>query len=445
MKKYDVIIIGGGPAGIITAGTAKTYYRDKSILVIRKEEKSIVPCGIPYMMSTIGIDQNFIPDKAITGNGSELLVDEVMEINIDKKTVKTSKETFECDKMVLAMGSSPTEPAWLKGREKKNVFYIKKSSDYLAELREKSADFKKIVILGGGFIGVEVADELNKNGLNITIVEKLPHMLSLALDSDLCTNVDETLKERGLNVVTNATVKEIIGGDKVEGVLLEDGSKLEADAVIVSIGYTPNTEIAKNAGLLMGPNKTIWVDEYMRTNKKDIFAVGDCVERKSFITRKISHVMLASTATSEARIAGANLFKLQILKTFTGTIGIFSTRIGERAFACAGLTERMAKEEGFDITIGIFETKDRHPGSMPDASTIQVKLIASKKSGTLIGGQVCGAESAGELINIIGLMIQKKMSVHDIMILQIGTHPLLTAAPTVYPIIKAAEQIIPNL
>lgn len=445
MKSYDIIIVGGGPAGIITAGTAKMNYPDKSILVIRKEKNVLVPCGIPYTMSTIDIDKNYIPDGAVTGTGSELLLADVTGIDTDKKTVKTSAGDFGYDKLVIATGSRPTEPGWLKGRDKEHVYYIHKSAEYLDALKKSMKGLKNIVILGGGFIGVEVADELNKEGFKVTIVEKLPHTLNLALDSDFCSSVDEVLNERGIKVLSGATVKEITGKENADGVLLDNGEKIEADAVIVSVGYTPNTDIAKDAGIRMGDRGTIWVDEYMRTDKKDIFAVGDCVERKSFVTRRVANIMLASTATSEARIAGANLYKLQMLRTFTGTIGIFSTRIGARAFASAGLTEDQAASEGFDVVTGVFETKDRHPASLPDASTIKVKLIASKKSGIILGGQLCGGESVGEMINIVGLMIQKKMSVHDVLILQIGTHPLLTAAPTVYPLIKAAEKIIPNL
>lgn len=445
MKHYDVIIIGGGPAGIIAAGTARTYYPDKDILVIRKEDNVLVPCGIPYTLSTIDINENFIPNKAVTGKGCELLIDEVTDIDVDSKTVKTFNNSFSYDKLIIATGSLPTEPGWLRGRDKDNVFFIRKDAGYLEDVRQTMGSMKEIVIVGGGFIGVEVADELNKENINVTIIEKMPHTLNLTMDSDFCEEVDNVLNERGINVITDATVTEITGDDKVTGVKLSDGKEIEADAVIVSVGYTPNSGLAQKAGIKMGERNTIWVDEYMRTDKKDVFAIGDCVERKSFITRKVSPVMLASTATSEARIAGANLYKLQVLRTFTGTIGIFSTRIGTHAFGCAGLTRTRAEDENFDIVSGMFETKDRHPGSLPDASDLKVKLIAAKKSGIIIGGQVCGSLSAGEIINLIGLMIQKKMSIHDIVTLQIGTHPLLTSAPTVYPVIKAAESIIPHL
>ena len=177
----------------------------------------------------------------------------------------------------------------------------------------------------------------------------------------------------------------------------------------------------------------------MRTKNPDIFAVGDCAEKKDFFTRKTSGIMLASTACAEARIAGMSLYKLSAVKTFGGTIAIFSTAIGETAFGVAGLTENMAKKEGFDIAVGLFEGVDKHPGTLPGTNKQLVKLIAARDSGIILGGGVIGGPSAGELTNILGLAIQNKMTINNLLTAQIGTHPLVTAPPTAYPIIKAAE------
>ncbi len=445
MKKYDVIILGGGPAGIITSVMVKTYYPEKSVLVIRKEKIVMIPCGIPYIFGTVDIDKNIIPDGAITKKGSELFIDEIINVDLENKKVKTKKEEFEFEKLVFATGSTPIEPKWLKGRDKENVFYVKKDEEYLKQMKYKIKDLKKIAIIGGGFIGVEVADEIKKMGKDVVIIEKLPRILNLAMDNNVGQKAEDKMKERGVEIKTNSTVSEIIGKDKVEGVLLENGEKIDCDGVIVSIGYKPNIELAKNAGIEIGESGAIVVDEYMRTSAEHVFAVGDCVERRSFITRRVTGVMLASTATSEARIAGANLYKLKVLRKFGGTIGIFSTKIGECGFGSAGISEVEAQKENIDIEIGEFETMDRHPGSIPGAMKQNVKLIAAKKSGILLGAQVCGGESVGEMINLLGLMIQKGMSVYDILTLQIGTHPLLTAAPTVYPIIKAAENLVSKI
>jgi pyruvate/2-oxoglutarate dehydrogenase complex dihydrolipoamide dehydrogenase (E3) component len=151
--------------------------------------------------------------------------------------------------------------------------------------------------------------------------------------------------------------------------------------------------------------------------------------------------MLASTGCAEARIAGMNLYKLYAVKTFSGIIAIFSTAIGETCFGVAGLTENIAKKEGFDIVSGSFEGIDKHPGTLPNTNKQIIKLIAARDSGIILGGQVVGGPSTGELTNLIGLSIQNKMTVNSILTAQIGTHPLVTAAPTAYPLIKAAEDI----
>jgi pyruvate/2-oxoglutarate dehydrogenase complex dihydrolipoamide dehydrogenase (E3) component len=151
--------------------------------------------------------------------------------------------------------------------------------------------------------------------------------------------------------------------------------------------------------------------------------------------------MLASTACAEARVAGVNLFDINVVKTFSGTIGIYSTAMGNTGFGTAGLTETRAIEEGIAILSGSFEGIDRHPGNLPDAHKQLVKLIAAKYSGVIIGGEVIGGLSAGELTNVIGLIIENRMSVNSLLTSQIGTHPCLTASPAGYPLIKAAEII----
>ena len=150
-------------------------------------------------------------------------------------------------------------------------------------------------------------------------------------------------------------------------------------------------------------------------------------------------IMLASTACAEARTAGINLFKLSVVKTFIGTISIFATALGDTGFGVAGLTESKACEEGFDIVTGVFEGMDKHPGTLPGTHKQLVKLIFGRESGIILGGEVIGGASAGELTNIIGFIIQNRMDINSILTSQIGTHPLLTASPAGYPLLKAAE------
>jgi len=185
----------------------------------------------------------------------------------------------------------------------------------------------------------------------------------------------------------------------------------------------------------------IKVDEYMRTENQDIFAVGDCAEKFSFITRTVKGTMLASVSGAEARIAGMNLYKLSTVRAFGGTISLFCTSLGDHAFGAAGVTENLAKERGFEILTAMFKGVDRHPATLPDCEKQIVKLIVSKESGIILGGEVMGGKSTGELINLIGFLIQNRMTVDSLLTSQIGTHPLLTGPPTAYPLIKAAEMI----
>ncbi|MBN1306591.1 MAG: FAD-dependent oxidoreductase [Chitinispirillaceae bacterium] len=443
MKKVDVLVIGGSAAGIVAAVTGKTHHPERQFLLIRKEEQVVVPCGIPYMFGSLeSSDKNVIADSVVTNAGIELKIGEVVSIDSNSKECQTSDgAVIHYGKLVLATGSIPLVPEWLKGATLENVFMVPKNKTYLDDAIKKFEAFKKIVTIGGGFIGVEVSDELRKKNKEVTVIEKLPSILWAAFDDVISDNAKKILENRGVVVKTGSGVKEIVGDTRVRGITLENGEFIEADAVLLSMGYIPNTEIARKAGIRLNEKGFIKVDEYMRTDSPDIFAVGDCVEKRDFFTRKPCNVMLASTACAEARIAGINLFSLSTLKTFIGTIAIFSTAIGDIAFAAAGLSKRQATEEGFDVVTGKFEGVDKHPGTLPGTKKQFVELIASNECGVILGGGVMGGMSAGELINMIGLAIQNRMTVHNILTTQIGTHPLLTAPPTAYPFIKAAESI----
>jgi len=229
------------------------------------------------------------------------------------------------------------------------------------------------------------------------------------------------------------------------GVEMEDGFQLDADLVISAIGFVPNTKLAKESGLELNQNQAIRIDNYLRTSKDDIYAVGDCSGTHGFITGRTDNIMLASTATAKARVLGYNLFNIKLLRNFYGTLSVFSTEIQGKAFASAGAIEQTAREADVSFVTGKFKTMDRHPGTIKDASEIEVKLIVSPGNGEIIGGELCGGKSVGEMINIIALAIQKAVTVYELVSFQIGTHPLLTSAPTKYPLIKAAEDAIKKI
>jgi len=441
MKKTDVLVIGGSAAGIVTALTGKNQYPEKDFLVIRKEKEVVVPCGIPYIFGTLeSSSQNVIPDVGLEKAGINLIIGEVIEIDPENKTcLLADGEKISYEKLVLAIGSIPVKPNWLNGKDLDNVFTVPKDKEYLDRIIRKLQDKQKIVVIGGGFIGVEISDELKKQGKEVTVVEILPHILGAVFDKELATKAEEILIDRGVKVEAGVGIQELCGNGKVTSVILQDGRELEADAVILSMGYKPNVDLAEKAGIKTNELGFIVVDQYLRTRTPDIFAVGDCAEKRDFITNKPIGAMLASTACAEARVTGMNLFILETVRTFSGTISNFATALGDHSFGVAGITEDNARAEGFDIITALFEGVDHHPGKLPGTHKQTVKLVVAKDSGLILGGSVFGSHSAGEIVNVIGLAIQNKMTVSSLLTMQIGTHPLLTAPPTAYPLIKAAE------
>jgi NADPH-dependent 2,4-dienoyl-CoA reductase/sulfur reductase-like enzyme len=444
MKEADVVIVGGSAAGIPAAITCRRHYPEKSIMLVRKEKKVMIPCGIPYIFGTVMTpDKNLIPDAVLEKNKIELMVDETVSISPKEKKVETAGgEVISYDKLVLATGSKPIDLP-IPGLDKKNVFKIVKDADYINTVLDSLGDVKDLVILGGGFIGVEFADECKKNrDINVTIVELLPHCLMLAFDEDMCVDCEKVLAERNINIIGGVKLTEVVGGDKVEAVKLSDGREIKADALLVCVGVVPNVELAEKAGLKVEKGG-IKVDNSMRTSNKHIYACGDCTSKESFFTDKPSPLKLASIASTEARIAGANLFGKK--RKNQGVIGVFSTAIGEHTYCMAGLREKEAEDAGFKVAVGQSEAPDRHPGGMPGMHNMKVKLVFNKKDGKLLGGQVSGGPSAGEIINVISACIQKEMTADDIAVFQIGTHPAVTASPIAYQLVNAAEMAIKNM
>jgi NADH oxidase (H2O2-forming) len=443
---YDIIVIGGSAAGLIAAITSKKIYSDKKILVIKKQDKELVPCGIPYVFNTLdGVDKDFMGiEEKFKKLKIDLLIDEVIDGNSKEKRILTkSGKEFFYGKLIVATGSRPNVLP-IPGRDLKNVITIPKDYKYLTSARDKIKKARKIVVIGGGFIGVEVADEIIKLNKNVTLIEAMNSLLPTSFDSDFGDFAKKEIEKDGVKILLNRKVKEIVGNEQVNKIILDNGETLDVDLIIMATGYKPNTGLAKKLDLKITDFGFIETDEYMRTSQKDIYAAGDCVQHKDFFTGKPSRLMLASAAVFDARIAASNLYKLRIIRTNKGSLNAYSTMIGSKAFAAAGITETIAKNEGFDVVIGKAEVVDRHPGNFADASKLIVKLIFAR-SGLLLGAQLVGGKSVGEIINIISLAIQMGATANDIFTMQIGTHPLLTAAPTVYPLSIAAEQAISQL
>lgn len=446
MDKTDILIIGGSAAGFVDGMTARRHYKDAKVSVMGKEKEGqvLVPCGIPYIFGPVGAtEKNIIPDALLSGNGIDLIVDEAISIDREAKTVSTaSGKSIGYEKLVLATGSAPIIIP-IPGKDLENVFCAMKDVDYLNGLLKTLDGVKDVAIIGGGFIGLEFADEFRKRGLNVTVVEMLPHCLQLVFDEDFCTLAENKLSERGINIRTNAQAEAVLGEKKVQGLKLNTGEELKADLVFMGVGVRPNTELAQKAQLQMGETRAIWVDECGRTSDKDIFAVEDCAEKSSFFTKKPSALRLASTACTEGRIVGANLFELK--RRNEGVIGGFATIIGDSGVGMAGLTEAAAKAAGFDIVTSEVKTPDKHPGSMPGAKEFGVKLVFERATQEILGGQVCGGLTVGEVVNVLAALIQNRMTANQVATFQYGTHPFFTPSPIPYPIVNAAEAALLKL
>ena len=443
----NILIIGGGPAGIITALTAKSVYPEKSVCLIKEIGDSVIPCAIPYMIHTMqNPEQNAMGNQPLENAGINIIVGKVT--SLDKKACAVTLETgeiFSYERLVLATGTEAVMPP-IPGVNKTGVFAIQKSMSAMTTLRNKIQKSKKLVIIGGGFIGAEFADELSRiPGMETHIVEIMPKLLYTAFDDEFCDDVLQVLMSNGVNVHTNSRVASIDGNRHVESVTLEGGEKIPADLVLVSIGAKPSIDFALKAGLRVTDKGSIWVDDYMRTDVEEIFAIGDCALKRDFFTRREVPVWLASTATAEARNAGTNLYAIRVLHQIQGTIAAFSTKIGDTAFASTGMTCRICSKEGFRYISATTVAPDRHPGSLPGAHQLKVKLVCADRSGIILGSQISGGPSVGELINTVALAIQKKVTVRELDMMQIATHPMLTSAPTVHPLVNTAHQALAKM
>jgi len=444
MKKTDLLVVGGSAGGILSATTARKAYGNIDITVIRNTEKVMVPCGIPYIYGTLhSTEKNVIPDAMLLDSNIHLEIDEVVSVDRKAKTATTKKgDTYEYKKLILATGSLPLVPEFIPGHDLENVIPVLKNQIYLDEVLEKVQEAQNVAVIGGGFIGVEFAEQLRLLGKNVTLIELADACLWQAFDSKYTSEIEAAMKENGIRLLTKTKVLKINGAKKVESLDLDSGECLDADLVILGLGVKPNAALAKAAGLELNSKGAVIVDQYTRTSDPDIFAVGDCAEKKCFFTGKDVPVLLASTAAMEAKIAGSNAFQLRLVRANKGTISAFSTKIFGRTYAAAGITEARANQEGFQIMIGEFATMDRHPGSLPGTQKVNIKLMFSKCSGIILGAQISGGDSVGEMINILSLAIQKGITATELNTFQVATHPLISASPIAYPINAAAMNAI---
>lgn len=314
----------------------------------------------------------------------------------------------------------------------------------MKEIAPKIKESKSVAIIGGGFIGLEVADELaSDKEKEVTLVEMQENVLSLAFSKTFSEKAESVLQKHCVNILTSTGLLEVeqVEDNQVK-LHFSNNSSIIVDSVIFALGYRANTQFAKDAGLSVNKFGALNVDNFMRTQDSDIVAIGDCAKKRDFFTRKDSNAMLASVAGAESRFVAENLFTITGIKNSIGTIRVFSTVLNGLVLGVAGITEKEAASENMNVVIGKFSGLDKHPEKLPDANRVDIHLTVMKETGAIIGAEISGGQTVGEMINVMAVAIQSRLTIHELYTYQIGTQPLLTAGPTVTPIMKAIENTI---
>lgn len=423
-----VVIIGGGPAGRLIVHALHKSTQDFDVTLIKDEEINANRCAVPYGISDKKPVEKFcISNTLVTDFGAKLVIDYVESIDKDGQSVTTSSgQKFSYDHLVIATGSSPFIPP-IPNINLKNIVNVRSKSD-MEQMREFAQQYKKCVIVGGGYIGIEVAVVMKQLGIETTVVEMQPHVLLMTMDDDFAETIEAHIVDKGVRVINNTQVTAFAGQDgNVSGVVLDNGDILPADFVIVSVGVKPNIALAEKTGIATS-RLGIVTNEYLETTAKNIYASGDCAEKKSFITGNPSMGEFGTNAVFMSKVVAANILGKKT--TFPGIINANASSAFDYTFGSAGLIAKAADREELDYVVGESDVMDMYP-MMDGVNMIKTKLVFDKKTRKLIGGSVLrkGHCSAGN-VDFISFAIQMGATIEDIIKYQYATHPELAAKPS---------------
>jgi NADPH-dependent 2,4-dienoyl-CoA reductase/sulfur reductase-like enzyme len=450
-----LVVIGGDAAGMSAASQARRRRKSDDLEIIAFERghfTSYSACGIPYWIGGVvdGPDalvardpQTFRDKQAIDVRTRH----EVVAIDLDRREVvavdlESGKQTSTgFDQLVYAIGAVPVKPAW-PGVEANGVFGVQTLDDGAA-VREyiETEKPRKAVVVGAGYIGIEMAEAMQNHGLDVVVVERADQPMS-TVDPDMGALVRTSMEKLGIVVHTNESVKAINTGDgKVRGVETENAT-YPADIVVLGLGVKPNTRIAKEAGLPLGEKtNAIVTDQRMRVVGHDgIWAAGDCVQTIHRITHEPVHIPLGTHANKQGRVAGVNIGGGYA--TFPGVIGTAVTKVCDLEVARTGLREVDAEKAGFAYITASVESTNR-AGYMPGARPMVVKLIAERASGRLLGAQIVGTTEAAKRIDGLAIALWNGMTVEEMTGLDLGYAP--PYAPVWDPILIAARKATEKL
>lgn len=446
-----IVVIGGVAAGPKAAAKSRRLKPNAEINIYTEDTHvSYSACGLPFFIEGNFNDESMLiardVDEFEKDNIHIHLLNKVKKILPEQKQVivcdllKNTEFNVDYDKLVIATGAKPFIPP-IKNLELKNVFTLRTLEDGI-NIKQKVLNSKKAVIVGGGYIGIELLEAFVKQGLIVTLIEFAPTIMPI-FDDDISEIIKNHILDKDgekVSIINSDSVVELIGEDEVTGVKTKNGLKFEADLVIIATGVKPNVEIAVDAGIELGETGAIKVNGKMQTNIQDIYAAGDCVEKLHMVSNTPVWVPLGSTANKEGRVAALNLCGED--ECFEGILGSAVTRYFAFTMSITGLTEKQALKLGY-FPISQTITKLDKVGYFPQAKNITIKLIADKNTRKLLGAQAIGCGDADKRANTVAASLVCPMTVDDFMATDLTYAP--PYSPSIDPLLTAAEKLVEKL
>ena len=429
-KKKRIIVIGGSAAGPKAAAKARRIDNDAEVVIIQKDaDLSMASCGYPYyvggyfddrnmLLSTpTGVTRNpqfYLNAKAIDARTNTEVTDiDRKDHTVSFKNLLTGESgTLAYDKLIIATGAVPQMPP-VPGTNLEGITPLQsmKDADFLRKVREDH-QIQKAVVIGGGLIGIETCEALQLAGIEITVIELLPQLLTF-LDWELAKLVENHVRSKSANVITGNGIAEFLGENgKLIGVKLQNGTELPCELAVVAIGVRPNVRLAREAGLKIGETGGIEVNEYLQTSDPDIYAVGDCIETVNRITGQKVHAPYGDLANLQGRVAGENAASDNTV-TFPGTIQTGICKVFDYAAGTTGLSEGKARKLGYSDIVTVINASPDKPGFM-NGLLLVTKLVAEKKTGRVLGAQCMGPGNVSKQIAQWAMAIQGRLSVEDL-------------------------------
>ncbi len=430
-----VIIVGGVAGGASAAARLRRLDENAQIILLERGGYiSFANCGLPYYIGGVIKEKSSLTLQTPQGFGKRFNIDvrinsQVTAIDSQAKTVtvsegdKTYSESY--DKLILSPGAEPVRPP-IEGVNSPRVFTLRNIPDTL-RIDEfiKANKPQKAVIVGGGPIGIEMAENLAEKGIAVTIVEMLDQLLT-PLDYDMACNVHNYIRTKGVEVLLGAAVKKMEDtGSQLLVSVGDEGRQIAADLLILSIGVRPESGLAKDAGLEMGQRGMVAVDDGMQTSDPDIYAVGDVIEVNHFVTGQKAAIQLAGPANRQGRIAADNICGLN--SRYTGTQGSSILKVFDMTVASTGINEKTAKALGLDYEKS-FTFSANHAGYYPGGRDMNIKVIFDKQSGRILGAQVVGFEGSDKRCDVLATAIRFGATAGDLTRLELCYAPPYSSA-----------------